>query len=489
MLAADLLEAKTLSGLANLVTARPTISKTPLDHEPFSLCEKSILPIVREELAHVGGHDNIVDILPTTMTQNFFLTQWSLSGYCCMLNGLIDPERLTAACSAVVHRHSILRTVFTRLPEHGFVQVVLRKFDPELECRRIVDEDLAEICSSAVENLITETAPAVGKQLIRFILLSKSDRQHALLVRVSHAQYDGNTSPLLFRDISTVYNNYEKHSGSALDILPAATPFQNYLYTRNNSRISPEDDPAMKFWRQNLQGASITTLTTALKDDMGKPESHIRIITAPAIGPLPIIFDNITVPTLLNAACSLLLADLVCQNDIVFGNVMDTRGAVAYPGIETTLGPCLNINPLRARLEQRDTMTFADLCHSIGEQYARAARHSTTWDLSDIVKHCTDWPADTQIGCILNHLRPDSGPPPLQLDGVDCVSLKKSVQINLPHQLLFRCIAGPDKLEVQVLTSTALMDQTMATRLSERLVAGVRVLSEAPRTLLSDVCI
>jgi amino acid adenylation domain-containing protein len=489
LLAADLLDRKTLNGLADLVTARPMISKASLDHEPFSLCEKSIVCIVRKELAHVGVHNDILDILPTTATQNFFLTQWSLTGYCCMLRGLINFDRLKAACSAVVHRHSILRTVFTRLPEGGLVQVVLRTVDSTLECRRVVNEDLGEMCASTVENMITETAPAVGQPLVRFILLSKSDRQHALLVRISHAQYDGNTSPILFRDISTVYNNYQEHSGSGVDILPAATPFQRYLYTRNNSQTFPEDGHAMKFWRQNLQGASMTSLTTALGVNMDKSESHIRIITAPVIGTLPIVFDNITVPTLLNASCSLLLADLVGQNDVVFGNVMDTRGAVAYPGIETTLGPCLNINPLRVRLEERDSTTFADLCHSIGEQYAQVARHSAAWDLPDIVKYCTDWPADTQIGCIINHLRPDEGSPPLELDGVTCVSFTKSVQIHLPRQLLFRCITGRDKLEVQVLTSTALMDRTTATRLAERLVAAVRVLSEAPYNLLRDVCI
>lgn len=194
-----------------------------------------------------------------------------------------------------------------------------------------------------------------------------------------------------------------------------------------------------------------------------------------------------SMPTLLNAACSLLLANYVGQDDVVFGNVMDTRGAVAFPGIETTLGPCLNINPLRVRLDGCESTTFAALCHSLSEQYVQVAGHAAAWDLPDIVEHCTDWPADTQMGCIINHLRPETGPPPLGLNGAACMSLKKSVQIHLPRRLLFRCIAARDRLEVQVLTSAVLMDPLSATRLAERLVAAVTVLSEAPGTLLADV--
>ncbi|OGE52158.1 hypothetical protein PENARI_c011G11986 [Penicillium arizonense] len=486
---ADLLECKALTDLVDLVAARPKISEALMVPKPFSLYDPDTARLIRKELTHLEAHHGILDILPTTATQNFFLTQWSLTGYCCMLHGSIDVNRLQAACRAVVHRHSILRTVFTRLSEGGFVQVVLKTAEPTLEHRLVIDERLEDVCASTVEKMITETAPTIGKPLVRFMLVSRSDKEHALLIRVSHAQYDGNTSPILFRDISAAYNSNQNDCCSGMNLLPAAAPFQRYLYAPNKNRAFPDDDPAIQFWRQNLQGASMTTLTPALGNGTGNSEPETRIITTPVSGSLPTVFDNITVPTLLNAACSLLLADVVGKNDVILGNVMDTRGAVAFPGIENTLGPCLNINPLRVRLEGRGSTTFAALCHSLSEQYAQVTRHAAAWDLPDIVEHCTDWPADTQMGCIINHLRPETGPLPLALDGVACMSLEKSVQIHLPRQLLFRCIAGRDRLEVQVLTSAALMDRASATRLAERLVAAALALSEAPGTLLADISV
>ncbi|RAL08711.1 acetyl-CoA synthetase-like protein [Aspergillus homomorphus CBS 101889] len=485
--AADLLESKSLIELADLVLMRPKVSNAPIIPELFSLCDMNTIRTVRKQLAHLETEYGILDILPTTASQNFFLTQWTLTGYYCMLNGPIDLDRLRAACKAVVCRHSILRTVFKQLSEHEFVQVVLKSVNPTLEYHRIGAERLEDVCSRTVTEIITETAPASGNLLPRFILLSRSDTQHAFIVRISHAQYDGNTSPVLFQDISLAYNNCYSSKNGTTHRLPAATPFQHYLYARDASRSSPENDQAMQFWRENMRGASMTTLTPSLTQRPKGIEPATRVITAPISGLLPTVFGNVTVPTLVNAVCSLLLASLAGSDDVVFGNVIDTRSMVALPGIETTLGPCLNISPLRARLKSRQSTTFADLCHSLSEQYAGVARHAAAWDLPDIAKYCTDWPTGTQIGCMLNHLRPDIGPPPLALDGVECLTFSKSVYLDLPCQLLFRCVSGPEKLDIQVLTASSLMDRPSATRLAERLIDAVKVLSEAPNTLLSDI--
>ncbi|CAG8385308.1 unnamed protein product [Penicillium salamii] len=482
---ADLLERNTLNDLISIVTSRARISQIPMDPEPFTLCSTSTVNTVQNKLAHLDVRNGILDILPTTAAQNFFLTQWSLSCYRCELKGSIDSSRLQAACTAVVRRHSILRTVFIQISDDEFVQVALKTADPTLERREIANENLNDVCPPLAAELITEMSPTAGRPLVRFILLSKSDTEHALLVRVCHAQYDGNTSPIIFRDISSAYNVCSDDNGDGTSLLPAAAPFQHYLYARKERQNSP-DDPTIKFWRKNLQGAHMTTFT--LLSSININSEPITPVVTEAIGmPLPRVVDNITLPTLINTACSLLLADVLGIDDLVFGNVMDTRGAGAFPGIETTLGPCLNINPLRVRLDARETTTFLDLCHSLSEQTMHVARYAATWDLSDIVAHCTDWPANTQMGCMLNHTRPKTGPPPLTLEGVTCLSIEKTVENDMARQVLFECNAGRERLEIQVVTSSAVMDLASATRLAERLVATISTLSEAPGTLLADI--
>ncbi|KAJ5380126.1 uncharacterized protein N7496_002554 [Penicillium cataractarum] len=453
---ADMMEYKTLGDLVESLLGRPRICHTAMHTEPFSLVDLAISSGIREK-----DSGDIIDILPTTEAQNFFLTQWTVSCYTCMLQGEIDVSRLHAACKAVVARHSILRTFFAKVGPR-FMQVLLNSFDPPFDQHK-ADTSLEAACPVAVERIIAETTPISTRPIVGFTLISETSQRHALLIRVSHAQYDGNTSPIFFRDISVAYNNVQ-------GVLPTATPFSRYLYARS---MAPSDK-VFDFWRQNFQGASMTVLgPSILNGSQSSPETRI---IAPASGPLPASLGDLTVPTLINAAISLLLADLIKHEDVIFGTVMDTR-TLGFPGIETTLGPCININPLRAQFNRN--MTFRELCYSLQSQYAKVTRYAYS-DLSDIVANCTDWHPETKLGCIVNHLRPDEGPAPLSLDGTRCTFFKKTAYITLSQQVLFRCITGRDRLDIQVLTSSTMMNSAMAQSLADRLVTGVRVLANSP---------
>ncbi|OOQ87249.1 hypothetical protein PEBR_18225 [Penicillium brasilianum] len=455
---ADLMEHKTLGNLVDSLLERPKICHTAMHAEPFSLIDPATSSQIVKE-----NSENIIDILPTTEAQNFFLTQWTVSCYTCMLQGEIDVSRLQAACRAVVARHSILRTFFTQFGS-CFMQVVMKFFDPPFD--QYTSENVLETaCPVAVERIIAESAPISTRPIVGFTLLSEGSHRHALLVRVSHSQYDGNTSPIFFRDISAAYNNVQSETP-----LSAATPFSHYLYARSTI----PSDKVFDFWRRNFQGASMTVLDPSMLNG-GESSPEARII-APASGPLPTSLDELTVPTLINAAISLLLADLVKRDDVIFGTVMDTR-TLGFPGIENTLGPCININPLRAQFDR--SMTFRKLCHSLQSQYAKVTRYAYC-DLPNIVANCTDWDSDTKLGCIVNHLRPEEGPAPLSLDGTQCTFFKKTAYITLSQQVLFRCITGKDRLDIQVLTSSTMMNSAMAQSLAEKLITGVRLLSSSP---------
>ncbi|OKO92731.1 Nonribosomal peptide synthetase 12 [Penicillium subrubescens] len=465
---ADMMEFTKLGDLLDIITKRPKICHTAMSTKPFSLVD-----VETSSQVVASNYGEIIDILPTTEAQNFFLTQWTVSCYTCILQGEIDVGRLQAACRAVVSRHDILRTVFIKNGSR-FLQLVTKSFDPPFD-RYMADTHLETACPLAVERIIAETGPISRRPIVSFTLISESSQRHALLVRVSHAQYDGNTSPILFRDVSTAYDSVESEP-----FLQTATPFSRYLYARS---MGPSHK-AFEFWRENFRGASMTFLDPSTLNG-GESSFEARII-APASGPLPLSLRDLTVPTLINATISLLLSELVQKEDVIFGTVMDTR-TLGFPGIETTLGPCININPLRAHV-QPQTMTFRELCHSLQSQYANITRHAYC-DLSDIVANCTDWHPETKLGCMVNHLRPDEGPPPLSLDGLRCTTFKKTAYITLSHQVLFRCITGKERLDIQVLTSTTMMNSAMAQSLAERLVTGVCKLASSPDVSLGSLSI
>lgn len=201
-----------------------------------------------------------------------------------------------------------------------------------------------------------------------------------------------------------------------------------------------------------------------------------------ASGKLPNHPQDLTVPTVMNAAFSIVLSKMFQQGDVVFGVVMNTRD-IPLQGVETMLGSCININPFRIRLSPGKTAL--ELCRSLHDQHVQVSRHGYL-DLSDIITNCTNWNRDTKLGFMINHLDGTKKAIPLALDGAPCRSLSWTANISLIDQVLVRCITTQDELQVQILTSDRVMTAEGASTMAKRLVDTAQVLSMCPDTLLSS---
>lgn len=115
--------------------------------------------------------------------------------------------------------------------------------------------------------------------------------------------------------------------------------------------------------------------------------------------PNPPSTHGVTFSTILNAAWSLVLAHLLGQPDIVFGTLVSGRSA-PIDGIESMIGPCMNILPLRVSLDQ--TRTNKDLLQYVRAQQSAMIPYETT-SFSDIVENCTSWPISTRFGSVVQH--------------------------------------------------------------------------------------
>ncbi|KAJ6121119.1 Nonribosomal peptide synthetases (NRPS) [Penicillium sp. IBT 18751x] len=464
---ADILEQKTLDRLAQILSTRAKID-TAIRVTPFSLVSSKTLSNPPASLEGLLSKNAIADIVPVTDTQIFFLTQWSLSSFRLILNGNIDIERLRAACQAAVSQHSSLRTVYTRLNE-TIVQVVLKHLDVPFDHVQ-TEQKLDSICQSVSDVALSE-ASVSGNPLIKFTLISRSNTEHALMVQLSHAQYDGYSSPVLFKSISIAYNSLGKTHSVA-----HPTPYSHYIYACNQYRTKD----AFDFWRENLKSASMTLPTSLRLCREDRPDVHIR---QGATGKVPLPPQDFTIPTLMNAAFSLVLSQMVRDQDVIFGVVMNTRD-IPLRGVEKMLGSCININPLRARLSQ--ARTVLDLCQLLHDQYVQVTRHSYL-NLSDIITNCTDWDKNTRLGFMMNHLDGHKNPVPLTLDGALCEDLSWTANIHLSDQVLIRSITTTDELQVQVLTSDRVMSAHSASALAQRLVDTAQILSSSPNEPLSSL--
>ncbi|THC95828.1 hypothetical protein EYZ11_004698 [Aspergillus tanneri] len=458
---ADILEYQKLSHLAHVVSKRPLIN-VAVNCRPFSLVDaESFMAKLPVELDKARSKNMIADIIPATESQVFFLTQWTLSSFRFMLHGEIDRYRLRAACRAVVSQHTSLRTVFTKLGD-SFFQIVLKEIDDAFDYIR-TKGNLESFCQSMLD-IDLSASPLSGKPLVQFTLISSSDLEHALMVRLSHAQYDGYSSPVLFQAISAYYNNSYKTTPT----FPHATPFAEYVYACNRQRT----EEGFQFWRGNLQGSSMTSPAPLFSSCNDRIPVDIR---QSASGNLPAPPQDLTVATLMNATLSIVLAQLAQKDDVVFGVVMNTRD-IPLQGVQTMLGPCININPFRVRLLR--TETLSNLCQSLHDQYAQVARHGYL-DLPDIIANSTDWPQRTKLGFIINHLDGNKKPIPLSLNGALCADSSWTAKINLSHQVLVRSITTKDQLTVEILTSSGLMRAEDASALASRLVDTAQILSQS----------
>jgi hypothetical protein len=83
----------------------------------------------------------------------------------------------------------------------------------------------------------------------------------------------------------------------------------------------------------------------------------------------------------------LTLAKLASQSDVVFGLTISGRNATV-PGIDNTVGPCVNVIPVRVKLSEN--WTGVDLFRYLQDQQVSNMPYETL-GFREIIKQCTDW--------------------------------------------------------------------------------------------------
>lgn len=120
------------------------------------------------------------------------------------------------ACTKLVQRHDILRTVFVKegapMSSRSYIKFHIED----------VTTDTQEASARAIA-LDKSTFQVWNQPIVRFILLRNQQQKHSRLVmRISHAQFDGSSFHLLLRDLQLAYNN---------DVLPSTSSFSTFVHS------------------------------------------------------------------------------------------------------------------------------------------------------------------------------------------------------------------------------------------------------------------
>ncbi|KAF2842939.1 nonribosomal peptide synthase [Patellaria atrata CBS 101060] len=378
---------------------KPVTTVVKLEHksyEPFSLLRTNqVEDFLQDHICpriHVfrGG---VADVYPVTDFQGLAVTgallesKWMLNCFYLEGNGDVDVAKLKRSLYRVVESFDILRTVFLS-HEDQFLQVVLRHLKPEFSVVD-TDQDLAEFTSELYQ-ASRKNSPKMGESYVQFTLVKhKGSKQHRILMRISHAQYDGVCLPRILMALQEAYVG---------NSIPSTPPFATFV----RSSTGEASDASFKYWKNLLQGSKMTNIiqrpgpnytvsaTTTIK----------RVATLPSLSSV-----NVTPATVIKAAWAVTLAQLSANSDIVFGHVISGRNA-NVSGVDKIVGPCLNMVPVRVKFQP--SWTVLDLLRFVQDQQISNMPFESL-GFREITKHCTEWPDWTTFTSVVQHQNIEQG--------------------------------------------------------------------------------
>ncbi|KAL7793616.1 hypothetical protein V8C37DRAFT_102345 [Trichoderma ceciliae] len=361
--------------------------------DPHSFIQREISP----QLEY--SHDTILDVYPATQMQKLFLLD--------PLTGLprtptpfyvdfppdSDCDSLARACTSLVDHFDIFRTVFL-VAAGDLYQVVLKHLDVAIEI--VQSEENFNSATRAFLDVDLQQPIHLGQPLIRIAILKTQASPLRVIIRMSHALYDGLSLEHIVRSLHALYR------GRSLLTPPK---FARYMQHAVNSRKDGYD-----FWRSVLQNSSMTVMKNVSGSARQQQVVPIGTYHASKVISVPLQVNSdsrITKATVFTTACALMLSKESGSSDVVFGRVVSGRQGlpITYQNI---VGPCTNEVPVRVRIDGEGNRK--ELLREMQDQYINSLPFETL-GFDDLRKNCTDWSeAITNYSCCIAYQNFDYHP-------------------------------------------------------------------------------
>ncbi|KAI1476528.1 hypothetical protein F4774DRAFT_392620 [Daldinia eschscholtzii] len=345
-----------------------------------------------KEIVSLLGFDNglIEDITEASSLQAMFVESEMIQSGGIVdyleinINGSLDWHKLHNACFMLIDAHPILRTAFVSHNQQLY-QAVFRSHRPEFLKYQCQSWRLGNLTTKLIKR--EQAKPIDFHQPITKFSYLDAGRSSVLIIRLSRAQYDEISIPVLLGDLTRFYN----HS----DQLLKRPGFCDVV--RTTHRAHSKD--TAEYWRTLLEGATVTQIIaqpSPTKVSLNYTTIH-RQIRAGALHNLGISFE-----TIIKGAWSVVLANLSGTNDVVFGQLLDGRDS-SLPNnqnISDVIGPLGNILPVRTRLPDIPITPY-EYFRCVQSQHV--ASISQNMQLFDIIEKATPWPSWTRFSTIIHH--------------------------------------------------------------------------------------
>ncbi|KAK5989807.1 Nonribosomal peptide synthetase dtxS1 [Cladobotryum mycophilum] len=404
---------------------------------------------------------DVADILPITNFQEKTVLDGIKSGQFCNyfyldLGLTLDLKRFKRSCLSTLEKFPILRTSFLSL--RGVLwQVVLHELHQPLRILNVrtdFDQSAHEFCLKDM-NAFDPTTPPTA-----FVLLKHKTLGYRLVMRLSHAQYDGVCIPVIFQSLIDGYD------GKPVRHAPSFSEFLAYASYRRHDAIA--------YWRELLKGSLPTPARPGLllQTSHSTLDSTPRLIQTTAEIDLPRLRSKTTPASLVSAAWALLISQITGADDVIYSYVVAGRNS-AMEEVERIVGPCLNVVPIRAKLSSFQSST--ELLQSITEQFI-AVGEADSLGFKDMIENCTDWSVKLPFDSVIQFQNVDEHPT-MRFEGMTSrVEFFENPDPVPPSSPSLGAIFYPrgDRLLVKLRTNTRVMTMETANLLRDGLCGIIR---------------
>ncbi|KAH7330243.1 hypothetical protein BKA65DRAFT_554232 [Rhexocercosporidium sp. MPI-PUGE-AT-0058] len=357
----------------------------------------------------------------------------------------MDKSSVQAVYRQAVDTTEVMRTTFVRYQNRTYQAILDGFFGSFEQC--VTSETLADFCDSLIKSERRKALPLNEPPLKSWFVEGLSS--DSFIIRLSHAQYDGLSIPLLLQQLK----------GNNLDRGLAASPRQMSYYI--SALQSLDKGSAIDYWRSLLDQSEMPILPT-------RPSPGQQRMAGNAIRSVIPAFKNrragTTSATYVKAAWAMALTKLCERTDVVFGHLISGR-SMPVNSIEEVIGPCVNFIPIRVDT----TPKWETVLAQVQAQQVSTLPHENL-GFESIFKECTSWPLDEykrpRFSTILQYQNQPEASSSTTMFGTECRIAYEATPANItdvwavvePHGDELHIVAGYFEEIIDSATVQRLMD-------------------------------
>jgi amino acid adenylation domain-containing protein len=290
------------------------------------------------------------------------------------LDGELDFAAMRGAVQEIVNRHDALRCTFDPSGDTLSITRSLTLDVPVVDLSALADAEREERLAAMRDAEGSRVFDPARGPMLALQIVKLAPRRHALIFNAHHLVCDGWSCDIFLNELAAIYSAAREGRPHGL---PAAMQMRDYQRWEEEMRRTPEFAAETEFWRENYSAAPSVL---ELPGDRPHPirRSYRGASEALTLAPeFPRALVKLgarhgaTLFTVLLAAYETLLFRLSGQGDLSVG--VPCAGQNNAPGAGHLVGHCVNMLPLRSRLD--GGQTFESLLGTLQTSVLEAFEH------------------------------------------------------------------------------------------------------------------